>query len=88
MLTGAAFRLQSDRLGLYFSQETDLFVSIDALCPSQQFFSHIGKFSWVEIVLHVSNEDEVSCSRTQHCAPGEIQTPDLAIRSLAFYQLS
>ena len=47
------------------------FVWVDALHPSQQFFSHFGMFSWVEPVL--SNENEVSCSRTQHHAPGEIQ---------------
>ena len=35
-------------------------------------------FSWVELVL--SNEDEVSSSRTQRHAPGEV---DLAIKSLA-----
>ena len=40
------------------------FVWVDALHPSQQFFSHVGMFSWVEPVL--SNEDEVSCSRTEH----------------------
>ena len=54
-----------------------LFVWVEALIPSLQFFSHVGMFSWVEPVL--SNEDEVSCSRTQHRAPGEIQTFDLAI---------
>ena len=37
--------------------------------PGQQFFSYVGTFSRVEPVL--SNEDEVSCSRTQHCALGE-----------------
>ena len=35
-------------------------------------------FSWVEPVQ--SNEDEVSCSRTPHRAPGEIRTRDLAIK--------
>ena len=44
----------------------DFLVWVEALCPNQQFFSHVGKFSWVEPVL--SNEDEVS----QHCTPGEI----------------
>ena len=43
-------------------------------------------FSCVEPVL--SNEDEVSYSRTQHRAPGEIQARELAIKSLALYQLS
>ena len=62
------------------------FVSVEALSPSQQFFSHVGTFSWVEPVL--SNEDEVSCSRTQHGAPGEIRTRDLAIKSPTLCQLS
>ena len=34
---------------------------VKALRPSQQFFSHVGTFSWVEPVL--SNEDEVSLVR-------------------------
>ena len=58
-----------------------LFVWFKALRPSQPFFSHVGTFSWVEPVL--SNEDEVSCSRTQHLAPGEIRTHDLVIKSPA-----
>ena len=62
------------------------FVWVEALHPSQQFFSHVGTFSWVEPVL--SNENEMSRSRTQHCAPGEILTRNLAIKSLALYQLS
>ena len=45
-------------------------VKVEALQPSQQFFSHVRTLSWVEPVL--SNEDEVSCLRTQHHAPGEI----------------
>ena len=46
---------------------------------SQQFFSHVGTFSWVEPVL--SNEDESVCSRTQQRACGEILTSNLAIKS-------
>ena len=46
---------------------------------SQSTIFHVSTFSWVEPVL--SNEDEVSCSRTQHHTPGEIQTPDLVIKS-------
>ena len=34
-------------------------VWVEALRPSQPFFSHIGTFSWVEPVL--GTEDEVSC---------------------------
>ena len=62
------------------------FVLVEDLLPSQQFFSHVATFSWVEPVL--SNKDEVSCSGTQHCSPGEIQTRDLAIKSPVLYQLS
>ena len=56
-------------------------VWVEALRPNQQFFSHLGTFSW-------SKEDEESCSRTQHRTPGEIQTRNLAIKSPALYQLS
>ena len=54
-----------------------LFVSVETVCPSQHFFSHVGTFSWVESVL--SNEDEVSCSGTQHCILDEIHCRNLAI---------
>ena len=43
-------------------------------------------YNYFEPVL--SNEDKVSCSRTQHNATGEILTLDLAIKSPALYQLS
>ena len=62
------------------------FVWVEALRPSQQFFSHVGTFSLVEPVL--SNEDEVSCSNTQNRSPGENRTHDLVINSPALYQLS
>ena len=63
-----------------------MFIWVEALRPSHNFFNHIRTSSWVEPVL--SNEDEVSCSRTQHHAPGEIPTCDLAIKSPALYQLT
>ena len=44
-----------------------MFVWVEAYRPSQHFFSHAGTFSSIEPVL--SNEYEVSCSRTQHSAP-------------------
>ena len=40
-----------------------LFVWVEALRSSQHFFRDVGTFSSSEPVL--SNEDEVSCSRTQ-----------------------
>ena len=55
------------------------FVWVEALRPSQQFFSHVGTFSCIVQVLR--NGNEVSCSRTQHHAPGEIRTRDLAFKS-------
>ena len=61
--------------------KTLLLVWFETLRPSQQCFSHVVTFSWVELVL--SNEDGVSCSRTQHHASGEIRTRDLVIKSLA-----
>ena len=35
-----------------------LFVWVEALRPSRQFFKHVGTFSWVEPIL--SNSEEVS----------------------------
>ena len=47
-----------------------LFVcSFEALCPGQQLFSHFETVSWVYPEL--SNGDKVTCSWTQHRAPGE-----------------
>ena len=58
-----------------------LLVWVEALRPSQQFFSHVGTFSLVEPVLNKEDEkDEMSCSRTKHSAPGEIRVCDLANR--------
>ena len=54
--------------------------------PVNNFSVISGCFPQVEPVL--SNEDEVSCSRTQNHAPGGIRTHDLAIKSPALYQLS
>ena len=36
----------------------------------------------------LSNGEEMSCSRTQHCAHGQIGNCDLVIKSLTLYQLS
>ena len=54
--------------------------------PVDNFSILSGQFSWVEPIL--SNSEEVSSSRTQHRAPSEIQTHDLAITSPALYQPS
>ena len=82
--------------GKYFTFENEMqpeckfnlldgcFVWVEALHSSQQFFSHVKTFSWVEPVL--CNKDEVSCSRTQYRDPGEIGTRVLAIKSPALYR--
>ena len=54
-----------------------------ALRPGQQFFSHFGTESTL-----ISNGDEVSCTRTQHRAPSEDRTHDLAIRNPTLSKLS
>ena len=61
-------------LAFFLGSIVFLFVWVEDLLPSQQFFSHVATFSLVEPVLR--NKDEVSCSRKQHCAPGEIRTRD------------
>ena len=43
-----------------------LLVRVKAFRPSQQFFSHVGTFSWGEPVL--SNEDKVSLKDTKPCS--------------------
>ena len=47
-------------------EKVALFVWVDAILPSQQFFSRVETLSWVESIL--SCEDKMSCSKTQHNA--------------------
>ena len=61
-----------DRYGIFSRIKIVLF---EVLHPDQQFFSNFGTASGL------SNGDEVSCSRTQHRAPDEDRTRDLAIKS-------
>ena len=49
-------------------------------------YIYVRTFSWVESVL--SNEEEVSCSSTQHRASGGTPTRDLVIKRPALYKLS
>ena len=57
--------------------------------PVNNFSSSLsGCFHGLTSRLPISNKDEASCSRTQHRAPVEIRTRDLAIKSLVLYQLS
>ena len=48
-------------------------VWVDVLRPSQQFFSHVGIFSWVMKMKFLA--------QGHYRAAGEIQTHDLAIKS-------
>ena len=41
----------------------------------------VNNFSVISVEPVLSIEGEVSCSRTQYCAPGEILTSELAIKS-------
>ena len=66
-------------LGMTLVYFVCLFVWALRPMASQQLFSHFVTASWVKPVL--SNGDDVSCSRTQQCYPGEDQTCDLAIKS-------
>ena len=52
--------------------------------PVNNFSVMSRQFSELNPVL--GNEDKVSCSRTQHQAPGKIRTSDLAIKSPALYR--
>ena len=53
-----------------------LFVWVEALHPSKHFSVMSGRFLWLN-QNYISNEDEVSCSRTQHSATGEIHSGTL-----------
>ena len=58
---------------------SDIIGLFEALRHGQQFFSHVRTACWAYLIL--SHGDEVSCSRTQHRAPGAIRTRDHAIKS-------
>ena len=47
------------------------FVCVDAVCPSLQFFSHVGTISCPPGLNQHLAEDVVSCSRAQHSTSGE-----------------
>ena len=51
----------------------------EALRLGQHFPGHFGTASWAQPVL--SNEDEVSCLRTQHRTPSEFRICNLTIKS-------
>ena len=59
------------------------FVCFNTLCPSQQFFSHVG--TGLPGLNHYKAEDKVSCSRTQCSASGEARTCNPSIWSQALY---
>ena len=56
------------------------FLCIDALHPSQQFFSHVRIPGFKQYMYLV--KDKVSCSRKQHSAFGESRTCDPLISNL------
>ena len=60
-----------------------MFVWADAFSPSQQFFSHVRTFPWLN---QYKSEDKVSSSRTQHSASSEVKTSDPSITSRALYR--
>ena len=83
--------------GTICSQSVCLFVCVDAYCPSQEFFSHIGTVpplpGYYQYFLgsksvfaqgHNTAEEMSLCSRTQH-GGGKYQTPDLLLRSQRLY---
>ena len=70
----------------FLKKKNEFFFGLRLYVPVNKFFSRVGTFFWVEPVL--SNVDEVSCSKTQHCAPGEIRNRNLAIQSPTLYLLS
>ena len=55
------------------------FVWVEALCPNQHFFSHVGTFSSAKPVL--SNEDEVFAQRHNITPLVSFKTLNLAIKS-------
>ena len=56
------------------------------------FYVPVNNFSvilgWIPGYSVLSNGDEESCSRTEHHAPGEDRTHNLAIKNLTLSQLS
>ena len=62
--------------------KTCLFVYVDALHTSEQFFSHIRMIASLTWLNQYLAEDIVSCSWTHHSAFGESRTHDPSISSL------
>ena len=54
-------------------RQLDCSVSVDALCPCQQFLSHVRTFLGLNLD---QAEDKVPCSKTQHSASDAAQTSD------------
>ena len=64
--------------------------SFNAVCPSQQFSSHVSMITCLPGLNHYKVADKVSCSRTQNSdsTGGESQTCNPSIPGLTLYQLS
>ena len=58
-----------------------------ALRPGQQCLGHFGTPGFLGLTS-TKQGGEVSCSRTQHRAPGEVRTRDLTMKSPTLSRLS
>ena len=91
VFTGGPYGRLADMLNTLSSLNIEIIIIIIIIVlglyvPVNNFSVMSGRFPEFEPIL--SNEDEVSCSRTQHRAPGEVRTRDIGIKSPALYQLS
>ena len=68
-----------------FSSDYFLFVRVEALRPSQQFFSHVETEPLLPGYYQYFLGGNVSCSRIQHVDLSEDRTPDLSLRSATLY---
>ena len=67
------------------SQNFLFYVCVDALCQSQQLFSHSRTVFYLPGLDQYYAVYTVPCSRTQHSDSGESQTSDPSIPSLTVY---
>ena len=75
---------QKDRIKT--TEKSFLFVWVEALRPSQQFFSHVGtELPLPGYDLYLFWEVNVSCSRIQHGDLSDDRAPDLSLQSPKLY---
>ena len=65
-----------------------MFVYVDALHSSQQYFEHVIMISCFPGLSQYLAEDKVSCCRIQHSDYSESQTSNPPIRNQMLYHLS